>query len=137
MKQSLYNSTTARTTLLPAARTATANGTTVDRHTPALANFRTAMLIVHVGTVTDGTHVFTLQDSPNGSDWTNVAAAQLQGSAISVTSANDERVFELGYTGTARYLRGVVTVSGSPATGGVYSAAIALSGPRRAPITRT
>lgn len=133
----MYNSTAARTTLLPAARTATANGATVDRHTPALSNYRSAMLIVHVGTVTDGTHVFTLQESADGSSWANVAADQLQGSAISVTSANDERVFELGYTGSARYLRAVVTVSGSPATGGVYSAAVALSGSRRTPVVRT
>jgi hypothetical protein len=91
---------------------------------------------VHIGAVTDGTHVFTIQESDNGSDWTTVGAAQLQGSAISVTNANDERVFELGYTGSARYLRGVVTVSGSPATGGAYGAVIALSGSRRTPVAR-
>lgn len=135
MKTSTYNSTLHATTLLPAAVTATAQGTTVDR-AASLANFRSAALVVHVGTVTDGTHVFTLQESDNDSDWTTVAAANLQGSAISVTSANDERVFELGYTGSARYLRGVVTVSGSPATGGVYGAVIALSGSRRTPVAR-
>lgn len=135
MKTSVYNSTLHVPTLAPAVVAATAEGTTVDR-AASLANFRSAALVVQVGVVTDGTHVFTLEESADDSDWTAVAAAQLQGSAISVTSANDERVFELGYTGSARYLRGVVTVSGAPATGGAYSAVIALSGSRRTPVAR-
>lgn len=134
MKTSVYNSTLHVPTIAPTVVDATANGTTVDR-AASLANFRSAALVVHVGVVTDGTHVFTIQESDNGSDWTT--ATQLQGSAISVTNANDERVFELGYTGSARYLRGVVTVSGSPATGGSYGAVIALSGSRRTPVARS
>lgn len=137
MRESLYNSTLVRTSLLPSARTATANGTSVDRSTPELSNFRTAMLIVHAGTVTDGTHDITLEESDNNSDWTAVADADLQGSAISVTSANDEAVYELGYLGHARYLRAVATVSGSPATGGVYGATIAMSEARRTPVPRS
>ena len=68
--------------------------------------------------------------------WADCAAADLQGSAISAGSATDERVYELGYVGVARYLRCVGTVTGSPATGGVYSATIILGSPRRSPIPR-
>jgi hypothetical protein len=121
----------------PAARTANANGTAVDRMSNELSAFRSAMLVVAAGTVTDGTHAFKLQDSPDDSDWTDVAAEFLQGPAISITSDNDEAVFELGYTGHARYLRAVATVTGSPATGGIYSAVIVLSGARRTPIPRS
>lgn len=137
MRESTYNETLARSTLLPAAYTATANGTSVDASTPELSNFRSAMLVVTVGTVTDGTHVFTLEESDDDAAWDTVASEHLQGSAISVTSANHEDVFELGYTGHARYLRATVTVSGSPVTGGVYGAVIAMSGARRTPIPRS
>jgi hypothetical protein len=127
MRRSIYNECLPALSLTALARTASANGTTVDRLLSA-EQFRSSMLIVNVGTVTDGTHAFKLQDSPNDSDWTDCVAADLQGSAISVTSANDEAVFVLGYTGSGRYLRAVVTVTGSPATGGVYSATIVSSG---------
>jgi hypothetical protein len=137
VRTSVYNSSIAKATLAPALRAATANGTTVDRMSNELSAFRSAMLAVNVGTVTDGTHAFKLQDSPNNSDWTDVAAGFLQGSAISVTSANDEALFELGYTGHQRYLRAVVTVTGAPATGGVYGAVLVLSGARRTPIPRS
>lgn len=136
MRESLYNSTVARSTLLPAAYTANTNGTTVDRHAPALSNFRAAMLIVHVGAVTDGTHAVALEVSDNGSDWAAPAAEHLQGPAISVTSSNDEAVFEVGYTGPARYLRAVATVDDEPETGGIYGATIVLSEARRTPVPR-
>lgn len=136
MKRSLYNSATVVSTLVPATYAATTNGTSVDR-AAGLANFRTAMLIVSTGTVTDGTHVIKLQESANGSAWTDVAAGDLQGSAISVGSSSDNTVYHLGYTGSARYLRAVTTVTGTPATGGVYSAVIALSGARRTPVPRS
>lgn len=136
MKRTVYNSTLAAVTLSPAARTATANGVTVDRRTPALSNFRSAMLVVVAGTVTDGTHDIKLQESDDNSSWSDVDAAYLQGGAISLTSANDEQVYELGYTGYARYLRAVATVA-TATSGGVYGAVIVLSDARRTPIPRS
>lgn len=133
MRRSAYGHNTYVATLDPgAAVTASDDGASVDRMQGQNA-YRSAMLVVHVGTVTDGTHAFKIQVSDNNSDWADAPASDLEGSAISVTSANDEAVYTRGYNGPARYMRGVVTVSGSPETGGVYSAGFVLSDPRRTP----
>lgn len=133
MRKSAYGNCTFVPSLAPtAARTTSADGASVDRM-QGLNAYRSAMLVVHTGVVTDGTHAFKIQISDNNSDWVDAPAADLQGSAISVTSANDETVYTRGYNGPARYLRAVSTVSGSPATGGLYSAGFVLMGPRRAP----
>jgi len=132
-RRSAYGHTTYVSTLAPGdAVDASTDGTTVDRM-QGLNAYRSAMLVVHVGTVTDGTHAVKIQVSDNGSDWSDAPASDLQGSAISVTSANDDAVYTLGYNGSARYMRAAVTVSGAPETGGVYCAGFVLSEPRRTP----
>lgn len=135
MRRSVYNTVVAKPTILPAVYDATETGTTVDRLIDGDAA-RSAMILVNVGTVTDGTHTIEVQDSPNDSDWTAVAAEFLQGTEPAVTSANDERIYEIGYTGHQRYLRVVSTVSGSPVTGGAYSAVVLLGWPRKMPPAR-
>lgn len=135
MRQSLYNTAISKQTLMPAARTATATGTTVDLMTDE-GGFRSAMVLVSVGVVTDATHTVEVQDSPDNSTWTAVADEFLQGTEPAITSSNDERVHEIGYTGHKRYLRVVVTVSGTPTTGGVYGASILLGWPRKMPPSR-
>lgn len=136
MRESLYNVALAKATIAPAAaRTATVTGTAVDRMTDE-GGFRSALVVVNVGTVTDGTHTVVVQDSPNGSDWTAVDDTFLQGAEPALTAANDERVHEIGYVGHQRYLRVVVNVTGSPVTGGLYDAVILLGWPRRMPPAR-
>jgi hypothetical protein len=137
MRQSLYNVALAKATIAPAAaRTATVTGAAVDRMTDE-GGFRSALVVVNVGTVTDGTHTVVVQDSPDGSSWTAVADEFLQGSEPVITSANDERVHEIGYKGHQRYLRAVVNVTGTPSTGGFYDAVILLGWPRHMPPSRT
>lgn len=87
------------------AKTATATGSAVD-----LADFDGAVAEVIVGTVTDGTHTPKLQDSPDNSTWTDVAAANLIGSFAAIASNTLQKV---GYVGINRYLRGVITISGA------------------------
>ncbi|WP_063735618.1 hypothetical protein [Streptomyces sp. RTd22] len=136
MRQSLYTMCRAKATLAIALRTnGTVNGTTVDLHENKDAS-RSAMLIVQSGTITDGSHAVTLQESDDGSSWGTVAAADLQGSAPTVTSTDDDALFELGYKGVKRYLRAVVTTSGAT-TGGTLGAVILRGFPRRVPITRS
>ncbi|MEV4033400.1 hypothetical protein [Streptomyces umbrinus] len=136
MRQSLYNTALTKSTIAPAAvRAATVTGVAVDRMTDQ-GGFRSALVAVNVGVVTDGTHTVVVQDSPNGSDWTAVADEFLQGTEPAITSSNDDRVYEIGYTGHQRYLRVVVNVTGSPATGGFYDATIQLGWPRRMPPSR-
>lgn len=133
MRKSAYGNSNFVPSLNPAAaRTASANGATVDRHV-SLAAYRSVMLVVHSGVVTDGTHAFKIQISDDDSSWADAPAADLQGSAISVTSTTDDQVYTLGYNGPARYVRAVSTVTGSPSTGGLYSAGFVLLGPRRTP----
>lgn len=140
MRRSVYNHVRAVPTLAPAARTSTANGSTVDRQLSGASGTNewhaSATLVVQAGTVTDGSHTVSLEVSDNGSSWAAAAAADLQGSLPTLTSANDEGVYEVGYTGTARYLRAVTTVTGSPEDGGVYGAVILLGFPNTLPLRR-
>lgn len=130
-----YNNMLVRRTLAPAARTATANGTAVDRAAGG-ARYQDALVVIDTGVVTDGTHTFAVQESADNVSWAAVADADLQGTEPAVTSANDDTVYELGYLGGARYLRVAVTVAGAT-TGGLYSAAIVLSNARRGPAARS
>ncbi|MGC4912725.1 hypothetical protein [Streptomyces albogriseolus] len=127
-----YDNVSVQRTLPPAARTATANGSTVDRAAGGL-RFQDALILIDTGVVTDGTHTFAVQESADGTNWSAAADADLQGTEPAVTSSNDETLYKIGYTGGARYLRVSVTVSGAT-TGGLYSATIALSNSRRASV---
>jgi hypothetical protein len=109
------------TSLGPAARTATANGTGVD-----IANLGEVTVHFIVGTITDGTHTPKLQESDNNSTWSDVAAADQAGTLAALASNVNQKV---GYLGTKRYVRAVSTVAGAT-TGGVYSA-IAVGGQPR------
>lgn len=136
MRTSLYNLARAKATLAVAVRTnGTINGTSVDLHENKDA-CRSAMLIVHSGTVTDGSHAITLQESDDNSAWATVAAADLQGTAPTLTSTDDDVVRELGYLGSKRYLRAVATTSGAT-SGGTFGAVILRGFPRRRPISHT
>ncbi|MFR0354164.1 hypothetical protein [Streptomyces sediminimaris] len=130
-----YNNLLTLSSLTPAAYTASTNGTTVDRAGDNL--FQDALVAIPVGTVTDGTHTFEVQESDDDTTWSAVADEHLQGTEPAVTSATDQTVYEIGYKGSKRYLRVVTTVTGSPATGGVYGAHVVLANPRVAPVVRS
>ncbi len=115
-------------TLSPNIVTTTTEGATVD-----LAGFLAAMFVAHIGTITDGTYAFDLEESDDDSTWGNIAAGDLSGSFANATSAADDRVQEVGYLGTKRYVRCNVTVSGSPSTGGPISVTVIKAQPRKAP----
>ncbi|MGW0599957.1 hypothetical protein ACWD11_22775 [Streptomyces sp. NPDC002776] len=140
MRRTVYNYVRSKATLAIATRNATANGTSVDRMSSGASGtnewHQSAMLLVHTGTVTDGTHAITLQESDDNAAWANVAATDLQGALPSITATDDDKVFEVGYTGTKRYLRAVTTVTAG-ATGGIYGAQILLGFPNTTPISRT
>jgi hypothetical protein len=105
-----------KNSLAPAGnRTATTNGSSAD-----LQAFDAATIVFHAGTITDGTHTPKVQDSSDDSTWTDVAAADLVGTLANITSNSLQRV---GYIGSKRYVRAVVTVS-SASTGGSYTASV-------------
>ncbi|MEH0547291.1 hypothetical protein QA802_30660 [Streptomyces sp. B21-105] len=140
MKRTVYNHVRAKATLAIVLRTASANGTAVDRKLSGASGtnewFQSATLLVHTGAITDGTHAITLEVSDNNSDWDDADAGDLQGSLPSIGSSDDDKIYEIGYTGTARYLRAVTTASGTT-TGGIYGAAILLGFPNVVPLSRT
>lgn len=113
------------TSLAPAARTATTNGTGVD-----LAGYNAATIAFVVGAITDGTHTPSVQESDDNVTFTAVAAADLIGTLANLAANTNQRV---GYKGAKRYLRAVTTVAGAT-TGGVYSAAVVLGEPANAPV---
>ncbi|MFG2515967.1 hypothetical protein [Streptomyces sp. NPDC048584] len=141
MRRTVYNHVRAVATLGVAAYTAATDGSTVDRKLSGASGtnewHQSATLLVHAGTITDGSHAITLEVSDDGQDWDAAPAKDLQGALPTIAAADDGKVYEVGYLGTARYLRAVTTVSGSPETGGIYGAVILLGFPNVTPISRT
>jgi hypothetical protein len=85
-----------------AAITATTNGASID--VTALNDGNDGLcFIVDVGTVTDGSHVFKLQDQIDGSTWNDVAATYVQtpiGQSNTVTSSTAAgTILKFGYLG--------------------------------------
>lgn len=132
MRRSVYNECVARPALAVALRaTGAVNGLAVDRHYNNNA-FRSAMFIIHTGTMTDGSVAITMQDSPDNSVWTAVDPAFVQGTLPTIALTDDDKTYEVGYVGGQRYVRIVATTSAG-ATGGTFGATCVLSGARRRP----
>lgn len=134
-RNSVYTNVTARASINPAAHTATVTGTGVDRNVGADMH-RTAMVVVHTGVITDGTHTIEVQDSDDDTTFTAVADQFLQGTEPEIGLADDNKLYFIGYIGVRRYLRVVSTVA-TATTGGIYGALIALGEPRRGPVDHT
>ncbi|GIJ51315.1 hypothetical protein Val02_82010 [Virgisporangium aliadipatigenens] len=118
------------TSINPAARTATINGSTVDRYASG-AMYQDALIIVHTGTITDGTHTITVEESDDNSAW--ATATSLVGTAPVIDNTGDNnKCFAVRYTGMKRYVRVRSAVAGAT-TGGVYGATVLLSDPRVMP----
>ena len=122
--KAIHQTITQSTTLAPAVRTATANGTSVD-----LADSNGNALMIQVGTITDGVHTPSLQESSDNATWNNVAAADQIGTFAALASNVNQKV---GYIGKKRYIRAVITIAGAT-TGGVYNAFVIESGIRKQP----
>lgn len=108
--------------LPPAARAATATGSTID-----LQGYNSCMIEVNFGARTDGTHTPSLTESSDGTTFTAVAAASLNGSfaAIAANSGSNS-VQKVGYAGNLRYLQPIMTIANG--TTGMLSAISGLLG---------
>ena len=111
--------------IAPAAKTATTNGSSVD-----LLRYNSAMVVLNPGTITDGTHTPKVQDSPDDSAWTDLAAANINGTLAALASTTVQKV---GIRSSERYVRVVVTVAGAT-TGGVYSAEVVRGNAEQSPL---
>jgi hypothetical protein len=139
VRTTLYNQVLTVQSITQANRTnGTVNGTSTDLLMNAVGRqtFRSALVIVQTGTITDGTHTVEVQESDDNSSFTAVADADLQGTEPAVVAANDNVVFEIGYRGSKRYLR-VVCVASGTTTGGTLGAVIVLGLPRRYPVAHS
>lgn len=115
----LYNRIGIVPDLNPAAHAATVSSTGIDR-TAYESGVDALVAVLEVGAWTDGTHTFKLQDSPDNTNWTDVAATYLQGSFTAIAGTGQQNaVQKVGYLGNQRYVKAVDTVSGAT-TGAIY-----------------
>jgi len=125
----LENRVSVAISLNPAARTASANGSTVD-----LQGYDSAVIVFTFGTWTDGTHTPSVQHSTDGSSWTTCDTNSLNGSFTAVSSGGGSgTVQKIGYTGGYRYVRAVLTVAGAT-TGALSSANVLRGHPSQMPV---
>jgi hypothetical protein len=136
--QSLHNKY--KTTLAHAVRNASANGTGVD-----LFGHNSATAVIQVGTWTDGTHTFTLEESDDNSTYSTVSADQCKiigatgtvadrggANSIVVDAANeDDAIYGIAYLGYKHYARVRHAVAGAT-TGCGAAATIHLGRPMHA-----
>ncbi len=115
--------------LVPAARTATATGITVD-----LQGFGSAMAVFNFGVWTDGTHTPSLQHSSDNVTFVTCDSNSLNGAFVPVSSgAGSSTVQKIGYTGGYRYVRAVLTIAGATA-GAVANALVLRSHAGQSPV---
>lgn len=113
MRTDIKNSVDLVSSLRPASRNATVNGTGVD-----LANYDSAMVILDLGAIggTTPSYTFQVQESDDNSSFTAVAAADLDSGQPAAFTAGDS-ITEVGYKGIKRYIRVAITaVSGTTPT---------------------
>lgn len=112
--------------IAPLLRTTTISGTGVD-----LSNFGGNTFLFIPGAITDGTHTPTLEESDSsGSGYSTVAAADQVGTLAALVA---NTVQEASYIGAKRYVRAVVTVTGSPSTGANVAVGALLTKGRKQP----
>jgi hypothetical protein len=123
--QDLKNNIEPALSLNPAARTSSTNGSAVD-----LQGYESALVLVHCGALTDGTHTPSVEHSDaSGSGYAAVAAADLVGTLAACTA---NAIQAVSYIGAKRYIRVVLTVAGAPSTGAIVEAMVARGNERHA-----
>lgn len=132
MPEREFDNTVVRRTISPAVRAnGTVNGVAVDRAVSGGAE--EAIVAIITGTITDGSHAVSIEDSDDGTTgWAAVPAPNLRGTSPTIVAANDDTIFEVGVGTSRRFLRATVVTTGAT-TGGAISVAIALLGVRYSP----
>lgn len=115
-------------TILPQAIAANVSGTGVE-----VRGFEEVEIQAIVGVCTDGDYTLDIEESSDNSNWSNVAAADLDGSGPTIAAANDDQIFRIGYMGSARYIRVNVVEGTNGTTGVVMSVVIERRRPHHAP----
>lgn len=133
----LANSIAVITSLLPATRTSSANGTGVD-----LQGFESAVAQIHIGasgdTLSGSVYISVkLEESDDNSSFTAVAQADVTEGTITSgvwyvanSAGTASTVQHIGYNGSKRYIRVTHTITGTHTNGTPSSAVIIKSNPR-------
>ena len=105
--------------LAPAAYTSTQTSTSFDREKGVTgdigAPYEALEIVLDVGAWTSGTFTFSLQDSPDNSTFTAVAAANQLGTFTVVSSTGTaSKTYHVAYVGTQRYVQVVATGASTP-----------------------
>lgn len=115
-----------RESIRPAVHTASVNGQTVD-----MRGYNSALVAITVGAVAGSGNVTPkMQESDDDSTWSDVAAADLQGSFPADLAA--DTVYKVGYLGSKRYVRAVGTLNSG--TSVAYAAAFVLGDANLLPV---
>jgi hypothetical protein len=126
-------------TMVPAVKTATANGTGVDRN-----GYGSVVMVAQQGISGDtlsGSLKWTIsfQESDNNSTFTAIADADLEGgvNAHVIDSANeDPTTIVRGYLGSKRYVRITWTATGTHTNGTPVAGLVILGNPNYVPVTQ-
>lgn len=99
----------------PAVYTTTQTGSAIDTLAGGAVD-----IAFDVGTITDGTFTPSITEcDTSGGSYTAVAAANIEGTLTAFTSSNDDQAIIYSLKGKVqRYIKPVLTVTGSPGTGG-------------------
>lgn len=104
-----------------------------------LLGYRSALVVISTGVITDGTHTLVVQEAPddgtgNPGAWSPVNAIDLVGSIpgpLVTGGAFNNKMFAFAYVGNKEWLRVTSSATGST-TGGIYSAGVLRGHPRHA-----
>lgn len=118
--------------IAPAAIVADTNGAAIDTK-----DFESVEFAFHVGTaMVGGGFSVKLQDSDTGAfggEQADVTAVDLLGATVDVAIGDANKVFRIGYIGKKRYVRPVLTETGT-ITGGVIGCMAILGHPKVGPV---
>lgn len=129
----IYNYVITKKALAFALRDAdgTINGETIDRiqTSPKANEFQAILFVIASGTLTDGTHTVTIEESDDGTTFADAPATAVLGTEPVIAATNDDTVYECAYIGTKRYARLKVVLAGATVTtGGGTVGAVAVLG---------
>ena len=112
--------------IVPAVLTATVNGATIDT-----LGFESAAIVITTGAIVGaGNFTAKIQDSSDGTTFSDVSAAGLVGTLPTALAASS--TYKQGYIGGSRYLRAVLTLNSGTS---IAAGAVAVLGsPKVAPV---
>lgn len=129
----IYDRIVTRRSISPLIRTnGTVNGASVNLGTYGAES---AIAVVVTGTVTDGSHAVSIEESDTGSgSWTAIPVERLTAAAPTVTSANSDAQFETGVAPAKAFIRVVIVTTGAT-SGGTLAAAVVIGDPGTTPVS--